>query len=288
MILVNRLPRPLYIPVRLVERYFKDGVAHAAAELAFFLLFSLFPLIMVLNSLLGLADLSEVTILHATQFLPEDIQQIIVNYMTFLGSNDSVRPLILGSGLTLYFLSRAVRSIMYSMRRIYHSSAAHTLIQNVLVSLILTGGLLLLLGASIFVIVVGQEFLRLVMRWFPMIYTGLLMIQYLGYPAAIVIALVFLILLYRLVPPTRVSWRAALPGACTSLMGWIVLTRCFAYYVDHMGRYNILYGSIGALIVLMLWLYLTSTTLIMGGVLNHVLVESRRVARNAEKEKEKG
>ena len=101
---MNHLPRPVYIPMRLVERYFKDGVAHAAAELAFFLLFSLFPLLMVLNSLLGLAHLSEVTILNATRFLPTDVQQILVNYMNFLGSNDSVRPLLLGSCLTLYFL----------------------------------------------------------------------------------------------------------------------------------------------------------------------------------------
>lgn len=280
---MNNLPRPVYIPMRLVERYFKDGVAHAAAELAFFLLFSLFPLLMVLNSLLGLAHLSEVTILNATQFLPADVQQILVNYMTFLGSNDSVRPLLLGSGLTLYFLSRAVRSIMYSMRRIYRCSTGHTMLHNLLVSLILTAGLLLLLGASIFLIVVGQEFLQLVMRWFPMLYSGLMLVRYLGYPAAIVIALVFLMLLYRLVPPVRMGWKAALPGACTSLMGWIVLTRCFAYYVDNMARYNILYGSIGALIVLMLWLYLTSTTLILGGVLNHVLAETKRSCRNADK-----
>ena len=152
---------------------------------------SLFPLLMVLNSLLGLAHLSEVTILNATQFLPEDVQQILVNYMTFLGSNDSVRPLLLGSCLTLYFLSRAVRSIMYSMRRIYRCSTDHTMLHNLLVSLVLTGGLLLLLGASIFLIVVGQEFLQLVMRWFPMLYSGLILVRYLGYPAAICIALVF-------------------------------------------------------------------------------------------------
>lgn len=280
---MNQLPRPVYIPVRLVERYFKDGVAHAAAELAFFLLFSLFPLIMVLNSLLGLANLSEGTILDATQFLPADVQQILVGYMTFLGSNNSIYPLIWGSGLTLYFLSRAVRSIMYSMQRVYHCNTNRTIIHNFLVSLILTGGLLLLLGASIFLIVVGQALLNLVMRWFPMVYSGLVMVQYLGYPVAIVIALVFLMLLYRLVPPVRMGWKGALPGACTSLVGWIILTRCFAYYVDNMARYNILYGSIGALIVLMLWLYLTSTTLILGGVLNHIVAEMRRSGRNSDK-----
>ena len=119
---------------------------------------------------------------------------------------------------------------------------------------------------SILLIVVGQRFLEIITRWFPMLEAGATRLHYLSYPVAIVIALGFLIVLYSLVPPVHIRWRDALPGAGVSLVGWVVLTRCFAYYVDNMGRYSILYGSIGAIIVLMLWLYLTSTTLILGGV----------------------
>ena len=71
--MIGNPPRLLRVPFRLIERYFKDGVAHAAAELAFFLLFSLFPLLMVLNSLLGMANLPEVSVLEMTRFLPDDV-----------------------------------------------------------------------------------------------------------------------------------------------------------------------------------------------------------------------
>ena len=272
----SRTRRALRVPVQLVERYFKDGVAHAAAELAFFLLFSLFPLLMVLNSLLGLANLSEVTVLEMTRFLPDDVQNIVVSYLNYLGSRDAVQPLLLGSVLTRYFLSRTVRSLMYSMKRIYRSENRRGPVGNVAVSLILTGGLLLLMGMSIFLIVVGRRFLEIVTRWFPMLQTGVTIAHYLAYPIAIAIALGFLMLMYSLLPPVRVKWREALPGAGVSLVGWVVLTRCFSYYVDHMGRYSLLYGSIGAIIVLMLWLYMTSTTLVLGGVLNHILVQGRQ------------
>lgn len=109
-----------------------------------------------------------------------------------------------------------------------------------------------------------------------MLQTGVTIAHYLAYPIAIAIALGFLMLMYSLLPPVRVKWREALPGAGVSLVGWVVLTRCFSYYVDHMGRYSLLYGSIGAIIVLMLWLYMTSTTLVLGGVLNHILVQGRQ------------
>ncbi len=342
----RRFRGPLRVLVQLIERYFKDGVSHAAAELAFFLLFSIFPLLMVLNSLLGMANFSEVTILDATRFLPDDVQDIVLGYLNYLGSKDAVQPLMVGSALTLYFLSRAVRSIIYSMRRIYrnepHRGSVGTVmisliltagllllmgmsillivvgqrfleiitrwfrnephrgsVGTVMISLILTAGLLLLMGMSILLIVVGQRFLEIITRWFPMLEAGatrlhylsypvaivialgflivlyslvppvhIRRLHYLSYPVAIVIALGFLIVLYSLVPPVHIRWRDALPGAGVSLVGWVVLTRCFAYYVDNMGRYSILYGSIGAIIVLMLWLYLTSTTLILGGVLN--------------------
>lgn len=271
----RRFRGPLRVLVQLIERYFKDGVSHAAAELAFFLLFSIFPLLMVLNSLLGMANFSEVTILDATRFLPDDVQNIVLGYLSYLGSKDSIQPLMVGSALTLYFLSRAVRSIIYSMRRIYRNEPQRGPIGTIIISLILTGGLLLLIGMSTLLIVVGQRFLEIITRWFPMLEAGATRLHYLSYPVAIVIALGFLMVLYSLVPPVHIRWRDALPGAGVSLVGWVVLTRCFAYYVDNMGRYSILYGSIGAIIVLMLWLYLTSTTLILGGVLNHVLDEER-------------
>ena len=224
----RRFRGPLRVLVQLIERYFKDGVSHAAAELAFFLLFSIFPLLMVLNSLLGMANFSEVTILDATRFLPDDVQDIVLGYLNYLGSKDAVQPLMVGSALTLYFLSRAVRSIIYSMRRIYRNEPHRGPVGTVMISLILTAGLLLLMGMSILLIVVGQRFLEIITRWFPMLEAGATRLHYLSYPVAIVIALGFLIVLYSLVPPVHIRWRDALPGAGVSLVGWVVLTRCFA------------------------------------------------------------
>lgn len=273
------------LPLCLVRRYFADGVAHAAAELAFFLLFSMFPLLMVLNSLLAFAHIPEDAVLSVTQLLPDDVQEIIMGYLSYLGTTESLRPLLVGAVLTIYFLSRVVRSLMYTMSRVYGRKNHRGAVHNTLVSILMTAGFLLLLAASLFLIVIGVELIAIIEKWIPMVRRGFELIRLLGYPIAIGVIVFFLLMIYWLLPPARIRWRDALPGAVFSLAGWMILTRAFAYYVDNMGRYSILYGSIGALIVLMLWLYLTSTTLIMGAVLNDELAD-RRQSAPAAREKE--
>ena len=264
------------LPFCLIRRYFTDGVGHAAAELAFFLLFSVCPLLMVLNSLLGLAHIPEDALLSLTRLLPDDVRGIILSYLEYLGMTDSLRPLLLGAAMTLYFLSRVVRSMMYAMNRIYGHPNRRGAVRNVIVSILMTAGFLLLLAASLFLLVLGVELVALVERWFPMLADGLATVRMLCYPLALGLVLFVLLMIYWLLPPTRVRWRDVMPGAVFSLAGWMLLTRAFSYYVDHMARYSILYGSIGAIIVLMLWLYLTSTTLLMGAVLNDALADRKR------------
>lgn len=58
-------------------------------------------------------------------------------------------------------------------------------------------------------------------------------------------------------------------------MAWMVLSLLFSYYVENSARYSVIYGSIGAIIVLLLWLYLTATMMIMGAEFNGVLMELR-------------
>ena len=65
-------------------------------------------------------------------------------------------------------------------------------------------------------------------------------------------------------------------------MSWFVLTTGFSYYMSNFSRYSILYGSLAAFMVLMLWLHLTGTVFIMGGELNHVLAQAKRAAHPAD------
>ena len=74
----------------------------------------------------------------------------------------------------------------------------------------------------------------------------------------------------------RRSLRNIWPGVLLALTAWMALSLLFSLYVENLGRYSLLYGSIGAIIVLLLWLYLTATLLIMGAEFNSVLMELKK------------
>ena len=76
-------------------------------------------------------------------------------------------------------------------------------------------------------------------------------------------------------PNTRLRIREVVPGAFAAMISWVIISLGFSFYVDNMARYSMLYGSLGALMILTLWLYLTGVVLIMGGELNHVLIQAR-------------
>ena len=89
-----------------------------------------------------------------------------------------------------------------------------------------------------------------------------------------VIPMLFVLtLLFMFVPNQKVKFREAIPGALFSLIAWMVVSAIFSLYVSTMGNYSVLYGSLGAIIVLMLWFYLIGIIFVMGGELNALLFE---------------
>ena len=96
-----------------------------------------------------------------------------------------------------------------------------------------------------------------------------------GFWMMICIVFAFLMLFNRIVPNLHLGFREVWPGALFSLVAWVLVSWCFSFYVDNMARYSVLYGSLAAIIVLMLWLYIVSMILLMGPQLNHTLVVMR-------------
>jgi len=88
-------------------------------------------------------------------------------------------------------------------------------------------------------------------------------------------------LLYALSQDSRQPWRNLWPGTLTALAAWLLLSWLYALYVDRVAHYSVLYGSIGTVIVLLVWLYLSAVALIMGAEVNGVLIALRRERKTA-------
>ena len=106
----------------------------------------------------------------------------------------------------------------------------------------------------------------------------------LRYPAAGVAGYFALFFLYALAQDQRQPWRNLWPGTLFSLAAWMTLSVLYSLYVENFADYSLLYGSIGTVIVLMIWLYMSATVLIMGAELNGTIMSLRKDGRRKDEE----
>ncbi len=280
---MNGQNRVAYLVKRMVYRYFADGIPQAAAELSYFLLFSMFPLLMFVNSILARLDISIEGITPVLEMLPRTLRQLITTYLNQLSGTPSFSPMLIGIGLTLYFLSRAVRSMMRTVNDIYHVEVSRGMVKDVLISLGITAGFLVSVVCSFVLVVAGRALIRLLPQIVPIPQAVLDATHDASFWVMIAFIFLFLMLFNCVVPNLHLKFREVWPGALFSLVAWILVSWVFSFYVDNMARYSVLYGSLAAIIVLMLWLYIVSIILLMGPQLNHTLVVMRLYRMETEK-----
>lgn len=261
---------------QLTLRYFSDNINQSAAELSYFLLFSVFPLVIFLNSLLSAFHVSVAGLSPILELMPETLRLLLTQYFEYVASIPAASPMIIGSAMTLYFLSRVIRSLMRTVNRIFRVEVKRGPVREFALSVLFAVGFLASLIGCLVVLVIGRALLWRLPQWLPFLTNELVTsIHETGYPLMIAFLFLYLLLFHRVVPNVRLKWREAAPGALFSLSAWLLISLIFSFYVDHLGNYSVLYGSLGAIIVLMLWLYLSSVVMLLGALVNHILLVMR-------------
>ena len=272
----NRFLRGMYL---LVRRYLRHNVGAQSAALAFYLLFMLFPFLIFLSALLGLLQLDVAGILRALgEFLPAQVVDVVEVYLTYVGSSPSPQLLVFGLVFSIYFPMRATNALMRSVRTAYHLGPAHGVVQ-ILKTLLYTVLLIAAIALTLVLMSVSDRLLAYCVANFGLpVFIAELWAK-LRFPLAAVVGYFALFLLYALAQDGRQPWRNIWPGTLAALAAWMGLSWLYAWYVEHLAHYSLLYGSIGTVIVLLIWLNLSATALIMGAELNGTLISLRKEPR---------
>ena len=263
----------------LVSRIFQDNVSRSAAELAYYLLFSLFPLLIFLNALIGAFQFDINALLAELDLLlPAEVMGIIVDYVGYTASLQSQTLAYAGLVLGVWSISRSVSSLLRAISQAYRVQRRGWLSR--VLPVVLTVALMASVFLLLILLMISQTLLATVSR-FIHLPGGLValwdLIKFLIGPAFIFFLLTGL---FHVASQRQHRLIEAMPGALFSCVVWTLFSAGFSYYVRNFGRYSILYGSLGAIIILMLWLYATGALVIAGGELNHVLIEVKGKGRN--------
>ena len=272
----NRFLRGVYL---LTRRYLRHNVGAQSAALAFYLLFMLFPFLIFLSALLGLLQLDVAGILRALgEFLPAQVVDVVEVYLTYVGSSPSPQLLVFGLVFSIYFPMRATNALMRSVRTAYHLGPAHGVVQ-MLKTLVYTVLLIATIALTLVLMSVSDRLLAYCVANFGLPAFIAELWAKLRFPLAAVVGYFALFLLYALAQDGRQPWRNIWPGTLAALTAWMGLSWLYAWYVEHIAHYSLLYGSIGTVIVLLIWLNLSATALIMGAELNGTLISLRKETR---------
>ncbi|MBE6870457.1 MAG: YihY/virulence factor BrkB family protein [Ruminococcaceae bacterium] len=260
----------------MISRFFDHEVSRSGVVLAYFLLFSIFPMLITLNVLLSAADLTDAIFSNTIKALfPDEIFFLITSYLEYISTIEGPAIFITGVFLTLFSFSRAVNALIFAVNRAYDTQGHISRRRAFLRSVAVTGVLAATFIATLLILILGRGILSELM-----LYSG----QWLKYfeiwnAARFFVLGVFIFgalsLIYFLLPANRPPWHTIIPGTAFALVCWMAMTAAFSYYVSEIADYSRIYGSLGVVIMLMFWLYLTSAVLILGGELNASLAKRR-------------
>lgn len=274
----NRLLRGIYLMMR---RYLRHGVAIQSAALAFYLLFTIFPLAIFISSLLGLLHLDVVSILRDLgKILPQMVVDIVGAYLVHAAENSDVRLLMFGLVFTVYFPMRAANTLMRSVRTAYHLGPPRHAAAHLVKTLAYTVLLLSAIVLTLTLMSVSNTVLQYAVTHFGLPPFVADLWARLRFPLAALLAYFALLSLYAITQDVRQPWRNLYPGVLASLIAWMVLSWIYAGYMENIANYSLLYGSIGTVMALLVWLNMSAAALIMGAELNGTLISLRKEGRN--------
>ena len=270
----NRFLRGIYLMGR---RYLHHSVAIQGAALAFYLLFTIFPLLIFVSALLGLLDLDVAAIIRGlATLLPKEVLSLVEMYLTHVSSNRSPRLLLFGLFFSIYFPMRATSALMHAVRTAYHLGPPKAMAVHWLKTLLYTALLIVTISLTLILMTVGDRVLYFAVEHFHLPAFAAQTWARLRFPLAALAGYFALFFLYAMAQDTRQPWRNIWPGTLAALAAWMGISWLYALYVNNFAHYSVLYGSIGTLIVLLIWLNLTAVTLILGAELNGVLISLRK------------
>lgn len=254
----------------LIGRLKRVEISALAAQLAYFFLLSFFPLLIFLVTLLPYLNLKTTQVYSfLVNVLPDEVYKLIENTLNEILTNRNSSLLSIGVLGTIWSASKGINALIRALNKAYDTEGRVGLLDRGL-SLVFTVALVFVIAIALLLPVFGQQighFLFSIIgieEQFESIWHRLRW--------SIPPLLIFIVLMgiYWIVPNTspRLKIMGVWPGAMFATFAWLAVTYGFSFYINNFANYSATYGSIGGVIILMLWLYFTGIILIFGGILN--------------------
>ncbi|MFE5320494.1 YihY/virulence factor BrkB family protein [Paenibacillus sp. NPDC056579] len=253
-------------------RFQDDDVPALAAQLTYYLVLSFFPFLIFLVALLSFTDFSaDEALERLSLILPDMSNKTLSDVFHEIEETRSSSLVSIGLIATLWSASNGINAVIKGINKAYDQEEDRPFWKVRLFSL----GTTIVLAAAILLSFVMLVFGRKIGEW--LYHTARLpgdfsnIWAWAQYTVPLAVIWTMFCLIYSFLPNVRLRFREVIPGAVFATVGWIAASLLFSFYVNHFDSYTKTYGSIGGIIVLLIWLYLSSMIILLGGELNAAL-----------------
>lgn len=269
-----KLRNKLNLLIHLIAKIEKDDVFALSSQLAYYLMLSFFPFMLFLMTLVGFSDLSSGEILEGLSvLLPKKILELTQSTIKEVSDNQHTGLLGISILLMIWTSSSAFKAIIKSVNKAYNLKESRSFIKLSIISMIgilsLAVIILLTLTMLVFGNVIG-EYIKSINYFYEIIFIIWNVFRY-----AFIFIIMILIFgnIYMLAPAKKLTWKEVITGSIFSTIGWVLVSFAFSFYIDNFNNYSRFYGSLGAVFILMTWLFLISIIFILGVEINFVIAE---------------
>ena len=245
------------------------------AQLSYFFILSIFPFLIFLITLLDYTPLTKQESLEQlSPLIPDTAFVIVTEIISEVAAADNFTLFSFGVLATIWIASRGISALIKSINKAYEITEKRSFIRQNAIAIIATFAMALVVLFTLSFLVFGKVIGELAFQHLGIEEAFQFLWSVLRYAIPLLIISVSFTLLYLYSPNYRLNLKHVYPGAIFSTLAWITTSQAFAYYVNNFGNYSRVYGSIGGIIVFMIWFYISSVVILLGGEINAALYKT--------------
>jgi len=260
----------------LVKKCLADEITTRSAELAYYFMLSLFPFLLVLTQLTAFIPISNSDFFAFLKgYTPPEAIAVIQSNLKLIVGQYSGSTLSIGVIATIWAASNGIDSIIRAFNKAYEIINTRNYIVSRAISALLMFIMIFVIIFVLLIPVFGKVIVGLIVKYIPGLAHLLHIWSIIRWASSFIILFIVFMVLYSIGPTKMVRIRYVIFGALFATIGWIVSSFGFAIYVENFGNFTIQYGSLGGIIILMIWFFISAMVIIIGNEINALLMKYR-------------
>ena len=261
----------------IINRFVDHNIPEVAGQLSYFMLLSVFPFLIFLNALVASFDISPNWLTNTLEpIFPPQIVSLIRGYVENIAQGQNIEILSIGIIVVIFSASSSVRSLSFAINMAYGTTKTRKVVKEFFYSMLFVVAAGVTIVMLVLFVTLSRDVLTEIIKVNHLTEFSVMILDVFRWVMLILSLFLIFAIVYKITPNKKVSIKSIIPGTVFATLGLLLLTYGFSSYVDHFMPTTLFSGTIGVVLMLMLWIYFACVVVVLGAEINSALEERPR------------